>query len=144
MPAGMTINEYGPWNPGVLSQLPPEYLPLSTIFRQENTTTSIKTARELSDFSGLPAQDLVAFRTERLIEHELLIRVMADLAVPDGTSYEDLGINFRAIATTILANYIRPNFEAIHRGHDAMRDAALEWHPAFGERRAQRERCRQP
>ena len=102
--------KYSEWNPGLQSQLPREYLPLSTIFRFENVSTSLEKANELSDFCGLPADELVAFRVERLIVHELLIHVTTGIAVPDGRDYEDLGKNFREIAATILNRFI-----AIHR-----------------------------
>jgi hypothetical protein len=46
--------EYGAWDPGLESQLPREYLPLSTMFMSENVSTSITKAHELSDFCGLP------------------------------------------------------------------------------------------
>ncbi|MFY9838163.1 MAG: hypothetical protein WAK55_17175 [Xanthobacteraceae bacterium] len=98
--------KYGAWNPGLESQLPREYLPLSTIFRNENVSTSAAKAYELSEFCGLPAEELVAFRVERLIVHELLIHVMAGIAVPDGRDDEDLGRNFRKIVATILNRYI--------------------------------------
>ena len=32
--------EYNAWNPGLESELPREYLPLSTMFRSENVSTS--------------------------------------------------------------------------------------------------------
>jgi hypothetical protein len=41
--------------------LPREYLPLWTIFRGENVSTSIAKAHELSDYCGLPVHELVAF-----------------------------------------------------------------------------------
>jgi len=103
----------GPWNPGIKSTLPSEYLPLSTMFRPENVFTSVETASELSDFTGLPVQQLVFFRPERLIIHELLIRVSADIFVSDGSKYEDLGVNFRAVVDTILAKYIHPEMDHI-------------------------------
>ena len=99
----------GPWNPGVVSELPRHYLPLSTMFRPENVAISMAKAQELSDFCGLPDHTLVAFRADRLIVHELLIRVTADIAVPDGSRYADLGINFREIASTIQDQYIAPH-----------------------------------
>jgi len=89
----LTPAKYGAWNPGLESQLPREYLPLSTIFRSENVSTSAAKAYELSDFCGLPTEELVAFRVERLIVHELLIHVMAGIAVPDGRDDENLGRN---------------------------------------------------
>ena len=90
----MERGDVGPWNPGIKSSLPSEYLPLSTMFRPENVFTNIETASELSDFTGLPIQQLIFFRPERLIVHELLIRVSADIFVSDGSKYEDLGVNF--------------------------------------------------
>jgi hypothetical protein len=117
MAASCTMNiepplmEYGPWNPGLGSEIPPEYLPLSTMFRNENVSTSIAKAQELSDYCGLPITELVAFLAERLIVHELLIHVTTSLSVPDGGDYEDLGRNFRRITSTILDRYIAP-----HRG----------------------------
>ena len=101
------------WNPGIKSTLPAEFLPLSTLFRPENVFTSIETATELSDFTGLDIQQLVVFRPERLVVHELLIRVSADLFVSDGSKYEDLGVNFRKLCTDILSDYINPNMAEI-------------------------------
>ena len=102
-------SEFSAWNPGLDSELPRAYWPLSTIFRSENVSTSVAKAQELSGYCGLPVQDLVAFRAERLIVHELLIGVTANLSVPDGTKYRDLGANFRAMAATILDRYIAPH-----------------------------------
>ena len=116
--------EYSAWNPGLESQPPRAYLPLSTMFRTENVSTSIAKAQELNDYCGLPVYDLVAFRVERLIIHELLIRVTAGISVPDGTKYADLGTNFRHIASTILQGYIAPHQAELGRVFDAMkRDA---------------------
>lgn len=100
---------YGAWNPGLESELPREYVPLATVFRAENVSTSAAKAYELRDYCGLPAHELVAFRPERLIVHELLVRVTSGLAVPDGPDYEDLGRNFRRVASTILDKYIVPH-----------------------------------
>lgn len=99
------------WNPGLDSELPRAYLPLATVFRADNVSTGLATARELADYCGLPMQEIVAFRPERLIVHELLIRITASVSVPDGSDYEDLGRNFREIATTVLDTHIAP-----HRG----------------------------
>jgi hypothetical protein len=101
--------EFGAWNPGLESEVPREYLPLSTIFRSDNVLTGIAKAHELSDYCGLPVEELVAFRADRLIVHELLIQVTTSVAVPDGRDYEDLGRNFRVIATTILNRYVAPH-----------------------------------
>lgn len=97
---------YGPWNPGIESSLPRAILPLATVFRPENVETSLADAFEMSDVSGLPLTHLVRFRARRLVIHEVLIRVMADLSVPVGQTYGDLGVNFRAIVSAILRGEI--------------------------------------
>ena len=130
--------EYGPWNPGLESELPREYLPLSTIFRSENVSTGITKAHELSDYCGLPVDELVAFRAERLIVHELLIHVTTSVAVPDGRDYEDLGRNFRKIASTILNRYIAPHQAELTQVFEQLRSAASviierEFAKAFAE-----------
>ena len=116
--------EHDAWNPGLESELPREYLPLSTMFRSENVSTGVAKAYELSDYCGLPVHELVAFRVERLIVHELLIGVTAKLSVPDGTKYRDLGANFRAIASTILKEYIAPHQEELTRVFEQVKSAA--------------------
>jgi len=116
---------YGAWNPGLESELPREYLPLATVFRAENVSTSQAKAYELRDYCGLPAHQLVAFRPERLIVHELLIRVNSSIAVPDGPDYEDLGRNFRRIAATILDKHIAPHRAQLTELFERTRSAAL-------------------
>jgi hypothetical protein len=106
-------NRVDAWNPEIRSTLPAQYLPLSTLFRPENVFTTLETANELSGFTGLPIQQLISFRPERLVVHELLIRVSADIFVCDGSKYEDLGVNFRAVVTKILDGYIKPQLEQI-------------------------------
>ena len=105
--------EYDAWNPGIRSQLPQELLHLATIFRPENVFTSVHAAAELRGLTGLVLSEHVAFRPERLALHELLIRVSADLEVPDGSRIEDLGINFRRITRLLLAGYIEPLLPAL-------------------------------
>jgi hypothetical protein len=114
----------GAWNPGIKSTLPAVYLPLSTMFQAENVFSSLETATELSDFTGLPIQQLVFFRPERLVIHELLIRVSADFFISDGTRYEDLGINFRNVVSRILAGYIEPEMAAICERHAELNQQA--------------------
>ncbi|GJD55426.1 hypothetical protein [Methylobacterium dankookense] len=111
----------GPWNPGIESALPRAFLPLATVFRPENVSTAFAEAQELSAFSGLPPTEVVAFRPERLVVHELLIRVMADLSVPVGETYGDLGVNFRAIVARIRAAYVEPHMDEIRACHEAVR-----------------------
>jgi hypothetical protein len=103
--------QYGSWNPGIQSVLPKELLALSTIFRPENVTTSVPAALELQGLTGLSLSELVVFRAERLVLHELLIRVTADFVVPDGSRVEDLGISFREMTGKLLARHILPNLQ---------------------------------
>ena len=94
------------------------------MFKNENVSTSIAKAHELSDYCGLPAHELVAFRPERLIVHELLIHVTTSLSVPDGRDYEDLGRNFREITSTILNRYIAPHRAELAQVFEQLRSAA--------------------
>src|SRR5204863_3798019 len=109
--------------PGLRSQIPHELCHLCTIFRPENTFTTLGDVAEMHDLTGLEMSELVAFRPERLALHELLIRVSADLSVPDGSKIEDLGINFRQITRDILSRYIEPEMAAITAAYDATRQA---------------------
>ena len=86
--------EHGPWNPGIESEIPRALLPLSTIFRPE-----------------------------RLVVHELLIRVTADFSVPDGPRQEDLGIEFRRMVQTILVRHIQPHMGDIVGTYESARRA---------------------
>ena len=105
--------EYGPWNPGLSSAIPRNYLHLSTMFRPENVTTSLQQANELKDFCGIEAHELVAFRPERLLVHETLIRVTADLVVYEGRKTEDLGINFRNMVDAIIKRHLAHETESL-------------------------------
>lgn len=116
----------GPWSPGISSAIPERYLPLATIYRPENVSTTLQQARELADFTGLAPHSLMRFRPERLIVHEVLIRVMADLSVPDGKVYEDLGINFRRMVGIILSKYVAPERAAIVAGFDGLCETARQ------------------
>lgn len=110
----------GAWNPGIQSTLPAEFLPLSTMFRPENVFTSIETATELADFTGLSVQQVVRIRPQRLVVHELLIRVSADIFISDGSKYEDLGVNFREVAATIHRTYVEPVMPEIIQRFDEL------------------------
>jgi hypothetical protein len=126
MDANLAPPKYSAWNPGLQPHLPREYLPLSTIFRTENVSNTAAKAHELSDFCGLPFEELVAFRVERLIVHELLIHVTSGIAVPDGSDYEDLGRNFRAIAATILTQFVAPHREKLAQVFEELKQEASD------------------
>ena len=109
------------WHPGLRSQIPGDLQHLATIFRPEHTLTSLDEVSEFRDLTGLPPAELVAFRPRRLALHEVLIRVTANLSVPDGSRIEDLGINFRRMTQTLLDTCIEPRMAEIDALHDAIR-----------------------
>jgi hypothetical protein len=113
--------EFDHWHPGIASRIPRDIRHLATHYRPENVTTDMARAEELADLTGIDASELVAFRPERLTLHELLIRVTADFSVSDGAKIEDLGINFRRIASTILARYVTPEQGKIDATYNALR-----------------------
>jgi hypothetical protein len=114
---------FGAWNPGVRSQIPGELRELCTIFRPEHSFTSEAEAAELADLTGLPVSELVAFRPRRLALHAVLIRVTANLSVPDGLRIEDLGINFRRMTQTLLNACVEPRMPEIEHAYDVLRRA---------------------
>jgi hypothetical protein len=109
----MPDEEFGPWNPGIESQVPKQLRHLATIFRPENVFTSVAAASELRGLTGFSLSELVVFRPQRLALHELLVRITADFAVPDGTRIADLGLNFREIARLLLSRYLEPAMDTL-------------------------------
>jgi hypothetical protein len=122
------VSAHGPWNPGIESTIPDEIRPLSSLHRPENVFTGFAEARELRGFTGLDYSDLVVFRPSRLALHEILIRVSADLSVPDGPRVEDLGINFRNMVRRLLAR-LEPRMgeiEALYAAERAQCEKKIE------------------
>lgn len=115
-----------PWNPGLNSTIPREVLPLSTMFCADNVETGFAEAHELADFSGLSPFELVVFRPERLLAHELLVRVTTDLSVPDGPEYEELGINLRTMVGRIYDHYVIPELASLKALHESIREEATQ------------------
>ena len=116
----------GAWNPGLESPVPEALRALCTNHRPENVSTPVNAARELRDLTGLDIAELVAFRPRRLALHELLIRVTANVFVPDGDRIGDLGVNFRKLTRALLAGYVEPRAEAIESAYVAVRQKALK------------------
>src|SRR5882762_7819655 len=112
---------YGPWHPGIRSQVPLELRHLCTIFQPQNFLTSVAAATELQLLTGFPLCELVAFRPHRLLLHEVLIRVMADFSVPDGSRIGDLGINFREMTNRLLSRHIEPVLPSIIAEYEQVR-----------------------
>ncbi len=117
----------GPWNPGIESTLPAEFQPLATVFSSANVSSNLRELKEISSFCGLALERLSTFRPSRLALHEVLIRVMADLSVPDGEKYEDLGINFRHMTATIMETYVAPELAAITASFEQLKREAADF-----------------
>jgi hypothetical protein len=122
----MTDPQYGPWHPGIVSHVPLELRHLCTIFQPQNVLTTVAAATELQLLTGFPLSELVTFRPQRLLLHEVLIRVMAEFSVPDGSKIGDLGINFREITNRLLNRYIEPVLPSIIAGYEQVRRRLAE------------------
>jgi hypothetical protein len=123
MPLMQHEGPFGAWNPGIQSQVPKELRHLATLFRPEHIFNSLAAARELRGLTGLALSELVAFRPQRLALHEVLIRITADFAVPDGSRIGDLGVNFREMVRQILAHHVEPQSQAIVGAYQQARQA---------------------
>jgi len=114
------------WNPGVSSKIPREFQGLETISTAANVFPSPELVEDFCRFTGLPHEELAMFRPSRLALHEVIVRVTADIAVPEGRSEELFGQNFRQISGNILTNYVVPHRERFEALHAAIRGQALE------------------
>ena len=119
--ADATDAQFGPWNPGIHSKVPAHLRHYCRIFRPENVFTNFTDAGELRDLTGLEFRELVTFQPRRLALHEVLLRVTADLSVPDGSRIEDLGINFRQMTGVLMERCIEPRMREIDAIYDAAR-----------------------
>lgn len=118
--------EFGPWNPGLQSTIPRDLLKLSTMFRPENVFGSLAEVEEITEATGIAPVELSAFRPERLVAHEVVIRVTADLHIPDGPRYEDLGINLRRMIRTVLDDYVAPEMPRLVERFETLRAETAE------------------
>jgi hypothetical protein len=119
--------EFGPWDPGIESSLPREFLPLATVFAPENSLSNLRDLEETNKFCGLPIEKLATFRPERLALHEVLVRVMSDLSVPDGEKYEDLGVNFRRMTSAIMNKHIMTELPEIDHQYNTISRLASDF-----------------
>ena len=109
------------WNPGIESEIPAPFRELETIYDPANVFTSLNEVNELATETGLSPEELISFRPHRLVLHELIVRISADIVVLEGENEEDLGINFRNIARKIFSKYVIPRLMKIEHGFDTMR-----------------------
>ncbi len=117
----MSDQQFSAWSPGIESEIPKAYRELETIYNAANVFTQLDEVNQLAIETGLSPQELIAFRPHRLVLHELIVRVTADIVVREGEAEEDLGINFRNIANLIFSQYIIPGLMQIEHGFDTMR-----------------------
>lgn len=110
------------WNPGVASRIPHRFQHLETISRPECVFPEDELVDDFGRLTGLPREELVRFRPSRLVLHELIVRVTADIAVPEGQSEENFGQNFRRIATHLLNTYLAPQQARFDEIHAALRE----------------------
>ena len=108
-----TQEKYSAWNPGLSANLPRELKSLETIFQAPNVYTSYDEVEEIANLTGLKSEHLVGFTSWRLVMHELIVRVGANIHIPEAEHEEDLGINFRRITNDILYQHIAPLYDSI-------------------------------
>jgi hypothetical protein len=109
------------WNPGIESEIPQAYRSLETIYNPGNAFNSVDEVEALARETGLDPMDLICFRPHRLVLHELIVRITADIVVLEGETEEDLGIHFRDIARKIFSKYVIPKLMQIEHAYETMR-----------------------
>lgn len=120
--ADPTDPEYSAWHPGLEADLPGQYKPLETIHQATNVYSRLADIPELMALTGLAEEELVAFRAERLVLHELIVQVTADIVIQEGEEEELLGQHFRHIALRILTDYLAPHLPALRQQYDQLYD----------------------
>ncbi|MBS9403524.1 hypothetical protein KG088_07775 [Halomonas sp. TRM85114] len=114
--------EFSAWNPGLETDLPRRYKPLETIHQTANVYSRLSDISELRALTGLAEEELVAFRAERLVLHELIVQVTADVLVLEGEEEEFLGQHFRSITLKILFDYLTPHLPTFQQDYDHLYD----------------------
>jgi thymidylate kinase len=117
---------YTAWNPGVRPRIPHEYRNLESIFQPECAFGTVDEAAEFASITGLSSEELTEVKAERLALHELIIRVTAHVAIPEGDEEEALGNKFRHITNTIWKYYVQHEIPSIVRIHASVRQQASE------------------
>ncbi len=108
------LDYYHAWDPGLSTELPKHLRKRETIFHADNSFTKLADLTELSRLTGIKTQRLVEFKPQRLLWHELIVRVTAHVVIPETEDEELLGKRFRSITRHIMANYISPQEAAIY------------------------------
>ena len=118
--------EFNAWNPGLSSDIPAALLPRVTLYDAKNTDTRYQDAKDAANFCGLKPHEMVLFKVNRLAMHEVLIRVTADLHVPDGPNYADLGLSLRRMASQILIHHVTPKMAELEQEYDRNRQVICD------------------
>jgi len=105
--------QYHAWQPGLDSELPAALRPLESLYHSQNSSTDYQNTLDLHQLTGIKQERLAAFTWQRLVLHELIVRVSANILVPEGDDEELLGQRFRLILDTIQQQYIQPNAQQI-------------------------------
>ncbi|GGY02117.1 hypothetical protein GCM10007160_32590 [Litchfieldella qijiaojingensis] len=113
---------FSAWHPGLEAELPKRYQALETIHQAANVYTFLADIHELKTLTGLAEEELVAFRVERLMLHELIVQVAANIVVPEGEEEEALGWHFRQVTHKILSDYLAPELPAFQQAYDELYD----------------------
>jgi len=113
-------NQFSAWNPGIETNIPAVYQRLESIYQSDNVFSDIAQVDEFARITGLDHQELVRFKPARMAMHELIIRVTANILVPEGEQEEDLGINFRKITNYISQQYIEPRVAEFEKEFDLL------------------------
>lgn len=116
----MTSPEYSAWSPGIESDIPAVYKNQETIYLADNVGAGHDEISELAQITGLSHEELILFHPERLVLHEVIIRITAEIAFIESDEEEDLGITFRQIADKILNLYIQPGIGEIVGSYQTM------------------------
>lgn len=111
-------SEYNAWNTGIISPVPYELSNKESLLQANSRKNTMKDINELSQILNVPRHTLVLFSTERLVLHETLVRVTANVDISDGENVSDLGKEFRGYCRTLLDNHIMPHIEEFKSIHD--------------------------
>ena len=71
------------WNPGIGSGIPTPFRDLETLYRPECVRAGRGEIEAYMSLTGLPPERLAVFRPARLVLHELIVRITAEIAVPE-------------------------------------------------------------
>jgi len=111
---------YSAWNPGLVSNLPPHLRAKESLYLPSNSRIDYQQAMELHQFTGIKQERLAAFTWQRLVLHELIVRVSADILVPEGDDEEILGQRFRQIVQQIDQLYVQPQAQHLQQAFDQL------------------------